>query len=253
MAATLPHSLAIAGLHAAPTIDELKEASNMYNQLPHAEAQEYIPNQHLQLVLAMIERHGMSQSLGVHLIHRHDQIGEDMLRVAVELTTRSGSWTKPCAIESLDVNKIHGHVLKLLPNERFVAYEYCEGSLPNSLAKADSPLFRELRTYLLDNDLANMIGLEVLHEDQQERMVEFEMNGGATVLVPELMANYGSLDRATGWTQRGKDGLADAEPDPGTYWGKTTTGKHKVFVDNVEPRDEEELVARLTAEGVLRA
>ncbi|RSL83790.1 hypothetical protein CEP51_004313 [Fusarium floridanum] len=72
--------LAIPGLHDAPTIDDLRESSNMYNQLPHAETQLQIPKQHLQHILAMIQRHGVKQSFGIHLIHRHDQIGEDMLR-----------------------------------------------------------------------------------------------------------------------------------------------------------------------------
>lgn len=175
-----------------------------------------------------------------------------MLRVEAILRTRQGSWTKPYAIGHLDAHNIHGHVFKLLPDERFIAYEYCEGSPPTSLASANSLFFRELTSYLLENKLTDLIGLEVLHEDQPQRMVEFEMNGGATVLLSELEANYGSLDRATGWSQRGKDGLADADPEPGTHWAKTTNGKHTVFVDGVEPKDEEELVATLMAEGVLR-
>ncbi|PTB38594.1 hypothetical protein M441DRAFT_91235 [Trichoderma asperellum CBS 433.97] len=44
----------------------------------------------------------------------------------------------------------------------------------------------------------------------------------------------------------------NGQPDPGTHWAKTTTGKHKVFVDGGEPKDEEELVVGLTAEGILR-
>lgn len=35
--------------------------------------------------------------------------------------------------------------------------------------------------------------------------------------------------------------------------GSFTNGKHKVFVDGVEPKNEEELGATLIAEGVLRA
>ncbi|GAB0146956.1 hypothetical protein EsHS_00007340 [Epichloe bromicola] len=79
------------------------------------------------------------------------------------------------------------------------------------------------------------------------------MHDGATILLSKLEANYGSLDRDTGWTQRGKDGLADADPPAGTQWAQTTKKTHRVFVKGVEPKDEEELVAKLIVEGVLRA
>lgn len=196
----------------------------------------------------MIQRHGVEQLFGVHMIHRHDQLGEDMLRVEAILRTRQGSWTKPCAIGHLDAHNIHGHVFKLLPDGRFIAYEYCEGSPPASLASVNSLFFRELMNYLLENNLTDLIGLEVLHENQPQRMVEFEMHGGATILLSELEANYGSLDRATGWTQCGKDG-----PQPGTEWAQTTKNTHRVFVKGAEPKDEEELVATLITEGVLKA
>lgn len=193
----------------------------------------------------------MQQSFGIHLIHRHDQIGEDMVRVEEALKTRQGSWTKPCAIGHLDAKNIHGQVFKLLPDERFIAYEYGEGSPSTSSASANSLFFRELANYLLENELTDILGLEVLHEDQPQRMVEFEMDGGATVLLSEEEANYGSLDRPTGWTARGKDRLSDAEPEPGTHWAKTTKEKHKVFVDSAKLKDEEGLVRMLVATGIL--
>lgn len=64
---------------------------------------------------------------------------------------------------------------------------------------------------------ANFIGLDVLHGDQSQRMVGFEMPGGGTLLLPEWDTTYGSLDRATGWTQREKHGPADPDGQDSHY------------------------------------
>jgi len=42
-----------------------------------------------------------------------------------------------------------------------------------------------------------------------------------------------------------------SSPEPGTHWAETTKNTHKVFVDGVEPKDEEQLVEGLVAEGIL--
>jgi hypothetical protein len=176
-----------------------------------------------------------------------------MLRVESDLKTRPGSWTKPHAIENLNLNEIHGNVFMLLPNKCFIAYEFCEGPPPASLGNTDPRFLQELTEYLWENKLTNLIGLEVCHGGQPVGMVEFEMNSGSTVLLPKSEATYGSLDRATRWTLCNNDGPADpdGEPEPGTHWAKTTKDTHKVFVDGVEPKDEEQLVEGLVAEGIL--
>lgn len=201
----------------------------------------------------MIKRYNLEGTFQVHLIHRHDKIGQGQLRVEFGLKTISGSWTKPIAIEHLDLNEIHGNVFMLLPDKRFISYEFREGPPPASLANIDICFLRELAAYLSANELTKLIGLEV-HDGRQEMgMVEFEMNGGGTVLVPGSKAMYSSLDRATGWTLGKNKGPTepDGQPQPGTHWAVTTKNTHKVFVDGVEPKSEEELMAGLVAEGIL--
>jgi hypothetical protein len=203
--------------------------------------------------LSIIRRYELESTFQVHLIHRHDRIEQGLLRVESDLKTISGSWTKPIAIEHLNLHEIHGTVFMLLPDKRFISYEFCEGPPPVSLANIDIRFLGELATYLLDHELTNLVGLEVRHGKQAMGMVEFETNGGGTVLLPESQAVYGRLDRATAWTLGKKKGPTEpgGTPDPGTHWAETTTEKHKVFMDGVEPKNEGELVAGLVAEGIL--
>lgn len=203
--------------------------------------------------MGLIRRYNLESTFQVHLIHRHDKIGQNQLRVESGLKTISGSWTKPIAIECLNLHEIHGNVFMLLPDKRFISYEFCEGPPPASLANIDINFLRELATYLWSNQLTNLVGLEVHHGRQAMGMVEFEMNGGGTVLLPESKVTYGRLDRATGWTLGKSKGPTepDGQPQPGTHWAVTTKNTHKVFVDGVEPKSEDDLVTGLVAEGIL--
>jgi hypothetical protein len=203
----------------------------------------------------MLYRYKLQETFGFHLIHRHEKIEENMIRVETSLKSKQGTWTKSVAIDHVNLNNIHGSLFMLQPGSRFVAYEYREGQPKPSLATADPTFFHELADYLFENNLAGLIALEVLDENRQhiEHWVEYELEGGSTVVLSKLDTNPGAYARATGWRQRQNEAPNDPDPQPGTHYEETTKGTHRVFVKKRELQNEEGLIGALRAANVLRA
>lgn len=73
-----------------------------------------------------------------------------MLGHYFESTT--GCRTRPVPIEDVDTSDIHGHVFKLSPDGRLVAYEYREGP-PINVGDIDPSFFEDVFRYLLEHSL----------------------------------------------------------------------------------------------------
>jgi hypothetical protein len=68
--------------------------------------------------------------------------------MATGLKAISGCWTRPTAIEDVDLHNIHDYIFMLLPGDRFVAYEYREGRPLTSRVHTDPRFFQEVIEYL---------------------------------------------------------------------------------------------------------
>ena len=116
-------------------------------------------------------------------------------------TDSPGFWTKPTKSASVDRNSIHGHryVLSSLEN-RFIAYEYRGGPSTDDWKQVRPSFFSELAQYLVANDLAGVLRLQVLNRPtlSQERMLEFVLGGEATAMLREQDVNHEGIYRTTG-------------------------------------------------------
>ncbi|KAJ4310439.1 hypothetical protein N0V84_010971 [Fusarium piperis] len=243
------------GLFDAPTTADLRESSATYNELPHIETQSNIPQQHLTALLTILSRYGLEKVFGFHLIHRHDEIGGDMVRIEASLKSEPGTWTKPVPIDHANLANIHGSLFMLQRDGRLVAYEYREGQPEPFLSADNPPFFQELAEYILKNDLARLIALEVLDRRHlhHDSWAEYELEGGSTVVLAKPRTNRGNFARATGWTHNPDKALVDGDPQPGTHYENTTKGTHRVFVSKSSLQDEKGLMDALRAMDILKA
>ncbi|RSL78288.1 hypothetical protein CEP51_008332 [Fusarium floridanum] len=117
--------------------------------------------------------------------------------------------------------------------------------------------FQELAEYIFKNNLAGLVALEVLDVVHQpiDEWVEYELEGGSTVVLSRLDTNRGGFARATGWTQRGNEGANDPDPkpQPNTHYEQTTKGTHRVFVRKQDLQNEDGLMGALEAANILQA
>ncbi|KAJ5111796.1 hypothetical protein NUU61_001426 [Penicillium alfredii] len=202
----------VPGLHMPPTLADLKQSSNLYNQLPSDEAQPPLLSDHSQEIRNILLRHNVQNKFGIHLIHEPP-----------------GCWTKPIPVEDVDTANVHGHIFKLSTDGKLEAYEYREGP-PINVSEVDPSFFEELFGYLLEHNLTDVFGLQALHGSFSP-MIELVLGNSGTVMLNEDQAQYGKVYRATGWSidhDRESEGLTDGEKH-----AQTTKGTHRVFVDEI--------------------
>lgn len=190
--------------------------------MPDDDEQPDINLAHLEAMGQIFAKHGVTDLLGVHLIHGHSQISEDKIMLGTSFYTgKSGRWTKPTSISGVDLHNIHGHIFVLKDEQHFVAYEYREGAKDLSGAKIE--FFADFVGYLLKHKLENLLGLQVL--DGHDSMVEFVLDNGGTVMLKEKDAKFSRAYRTTGW-RFSSDGTISHSGD--THAG-TVRGTHQVF------------------------
>lgn len=159
-----------------------------------------------------------------------------------------GCWTKPVPIEDVDTSDIHGHIFKLSPDGRLVAYEYREGP-PISVGEIDPSFFEDVFRYLLEHNLTDIFGLQALHHGPSSPMIELVLGNAGTVMLDEAQAQYGKIYRTTGWSVghgRESEGLED-----GDKHAQTTKGTHRVFVDEIPLSNIGELKGFLKKEEII--
>lgn len=160
----------------------------------------------------------------------------------------SGCWTKPTGIEEVNLEDIHGHIFALAGDGRFVAYEYRERP-PFDMADVKPEFFRDIIQYLRSNNLEDLLGLQVLSNEPQEKLAEFVLGQEAgTVMLRESEANYGRISRVTGWSFEDKDGVISCKGND--VHAEMKNGNHRIFQDSKPLPDVHELRMVLKEAGI---
>ncbi|KAL9124203.1 MAG: hypothetical protein Q9217_006445 [Psora testacea] len=224
-----------------------------YNNLKDDSAQPEVTADQLQSLAELFTRYDAQDVFGVHLIHGHFHIDEDKIMLGVDLGTDSlGYWTKPTQSANIDKDDIHGHIYVLSSENQFVAYEYRGGPSTDNWKQVHTSFFPQLAQYLLTNNLAGVIGLQVLDRlaVSSERMLEFVLGGEGTAMLGEQDVNHGGIYRVTGWSfAQDEDGIISVKGSESH--AKTTKGTHQVFT-NGKPLPTVEAVRHvLRKEGIL--
>lgn len=265
MAATAVMTVqAIPGIHFPLTVDDMNKSNATYNGLPRISSDMHVSQDHIKNLLATFAKHGLDEKIGIHLLHKHDDIPKEQVKLETKLKTKPGKWIKPIPIPSLDLNNIHPVVLRLVIEStagelrlHLDPYEFGHGPSPVSLFDIDNnSCIKEVADYIIRNNLVNMVALEVLDtvKDGQPRecTAEIEVGNYGTIMLPKSLMNGGKLI-PTSWPNTSQPFDPDGEPDPGTHWVEAKVRDkvtHKVFVDQVE--DETDLLDELVRQGIIR-
>ncbi|KAI0974132.1 hypothetical protein F4678DRAFT_424718 [Xylaria arbuscula] len=189
MAATaVMPTFSTAGLHRAPTIEDLEISRAVYNTLPHPEDQPEISDAMLKSVGEIFVRHGAQSTFGIHLLHGHFTApeGTALLGIQVPMTnTTQACWTKPVSVTELTSKSVHGHVFRGQADSSFIAYEFHEGEVSLKAEDIDLAFFRDFTDFLNRNGLANLLAFELLDGPQDHIEKEFQVGPQATVLFHE--------------------------------------------------------------------
>jgi len=240
--------LTVPGLHCSPTIDQLRESARVYNGLPDDKAQPNIAELHLRVLAEIFERHDVQTMFGLHLIHGHLNLHNDTIMLGHSIDKPHGCWTKPVSLHDINPEDIHGHIFRISPDDRLVAYEYRYGPLAD-IDSVNPAFFSEFIDYLKAQDLTNVLGLQVLSKGASKDMVEIVLQGSGTVMLDSDSAEVGSIYRTTGWVLGGEDGITTFKG--GESHAKTTKGTHQVFIDGKPLSTIDALMAALRGEGII--
>ncbi len=132
-------------------------------------------------------------------------------------------WAKACTIQTVDLSKVHGHIF-VLTDHGFHPYEYQTGPVPD-LSRVNSNFLSELANFLDKNNLAMLVGLQVI-ASYPSNMLELVLPQG-TIMLDALKLNGCVSTRQTGW----KFGVENGEPrvcQANEMHGQTRTG-HEVY------------------------
>ena len=210
-----------------------------YNQLKEDTEQPEVSEDHIQKLAEIFVRYNVEAKFGIHLIHGHFKLEPDTVMLGRHVQKPYGCWTKPCHINDVKLDDIHGHIFALNSVGNFIAYEYREGP-PFNMVDVDSEFLRELIEYIQSNKLEGLFGLEVLREGSQEQFAEFDLGkDGGTIMLKASEANYGRIYRITGWSFEEADGIVSCSG--GTVHAAKKDGNHQVFVDSKPLRGVPEL------------
>jgi hypothetical protein len=156
----------------------------------------HVSQDHVKNLLAIFVKHGLREKIGIHRLHKHDDILEEQARLETKLKTRPGKWFKPVPIDSLNLNNIHSVVFKFVFD--FVAgelrlrldpYEFSEGPSPISVCDVDNNCLEEAADYIIENNLVNVIALQFLDsvkdvQHPKESTAEVEVGKYGTIVLP---------------------------------------------------------------------
>lgn len=246
MAVTVQVPVVIPGLHVPPTIEDLKQSSLAYNLLPDDGDQPDVQEVHLHELASLFKRFNVQDIFGMHLIHGHFKLDGGNVMLGTALKSVRGCWTKPTRITDINPTEIHGHIFRLTGSGEMQAYEYREG-LTTNLDGADPAFFQELAEYLQANNLANLLGLQVLGKEVPEMMCEFVLQDNGTVMLDARDVKNWTPFRVTGFTLSGP-GMTVLKG--GESHAKTTKGTHQVFIGGKIGK-EDPLMDALRAEHIV--
>lgn len=199
-----------------------------YNNLTDSEElQSEVSTRHLQNLAEIFVKYNVHNRLGVHLIHSHAKVAASHVMLGHKFTDPSGCWSRPTAMEEVNLAEVHGHIFKLIDDDRFVAYEYVEGKA-SDLSNISTGFFKKLAGYVRDNGLEEIVGLQIRGQ-AAENMVEFDFGNCGTVMLKAKETRHKTPFRTTGWVFSCNDGVISFKGNESH--APTTQGPHKVFID----------------------
>ena len=160
-------------------------------------------------------------------------------------------WTRPVPFRDLCVG-LHGHIYALSTDNRFVPYEFRQGTAPHKIKVVQNAFFEEILQYLVKHDLTSVLGLEVVEDDVESggQMYEFVVADQCTVMVAEQQLKYKNGFQVTGWSvAKGDDGISCFKG--GQTHSKSTTGSHQIFTDGKALLDVRSVVELLCQSGIV--
>ncbi|KAL8898816.1 MAG: hypothetical protein Q9207_006515 [Kuettlingeria erythrocarpa] len=214
---------------------------------------EVTPDQ-LQSLAELFARYNAQDAFGVHLVHGHFQIDEDTIMLGVDLGTDSlGYWTQPTKSADIDKDNVHGHIYVLSSKNHFVAYEYRGGPATDSCKHVHPSFFQQLAQYLHSNNLAGVLGLQVLDNQAASpgEMLEFILGEQGTAMLRAQDVNHGGIYRNTGWSFR-QDEEGIISVSGGESHALTVKGTHQVFTSGKPLPTIEAVQNVLRKEGIIR-
>lgn len=153
-----------------------------YNNLTDSEElQSEVSTRYLQNLAEIFVKYNVHNQLGVHLIHSHAKVAAGHVMLGHKFTDPSGCWSRPTTMEDVNLAEVHGHIFKLIDDDRFVAYEYVEGKA-SDLSNISTGFFKELAGYVRANGLGEIVGLQIRGQ-AAENMVEFDFGDCGTVML----------------------------------------------------------------------
>lgn len=182
---------------------------------------------HLQDLAEIFVKYNVQDRLGVHLIHNHAKVATGRVMLGHNFTDPSGCWTRPTALEEVNLAEVHGHIFMLVDEDRFVAYEYIEGRV-NGLSSVSFNFFKNFAAYVRSNGLGETVGLQIRGQTTED-MVEFDFGDCGTVMLNAQKTHYDTPFRTTGWVFSCNKGVTSFKGVESQ--APTTKGPHKVFID----------------------
>ncbi|KAL8894792.1 MAG: hypothetical protein Q9207_008409, partial [Kuettlingeria erythrocarpa] len=182
---------------------------------------------HLQNLAEIFVKYNVQHQLGVHLIHSHAKVAAGKVMLSHRFTDPSGYWNRATPLYEVNLAEVHGHVFKLVDENRFVAYEYVVGR-GNDLSNIGAGFLIELAGYIESNGLGETVGLQVRDQDAGN-MVEFDFGDCGTVMLNAQESCHDTPFRTTGWIFSCDEGIISFKGVE-TH-APTTKGPHKVFID----------------------
>lgn len=221
--------------------------------MPRIHSEMHIDMNHVEELVAIITRHGQLGKFSFHLVHRHDPIPNDTIRLESGFGIVPGKWNKPTAVDFVDLSDIHAVIFKFAPTQnQLVPFEFGQGPSPITPGGVDDEFVLEFTRYLAKNDLTDVFALEVVHPTEggkpNECTAEVEVDKLGTVVLPKSLVNAKEF-LPTGWPGPLQHG--DSDPPAGQSWAKKVDESHKVFI-NKPIGTAGELVRELVRQGVLK-
>ncbi|EQL33191.1 hypothetical protein BDFG_04637 [Blastomyces dermatitidis ATCC 26199] len=230
-------------------IQDLHKSGSLYNELLDDCDQPPLADTHIMNLADIFVRHNADKAFGVHLIHGHFKIPKNTVMLGINFENPSLRWTNATSIDKIDLASVHGHIFALT-KEGLCAYELQDGPLPD-LSDVELGFLDEFIEYIVKNNLANLVGLQVLG-CVDSSMLELILDQGTVMLDSSIVKNTVPT-RVTGWRFESVNGKPRVCSANETH-AKMNSGNHKVFnagkplpkLENVE-----ELKAALVGAGVL--
>lgn len=220
-----------------------------YNTLLDDSNQPPVADAYITDLAEIFIRHNVEKVFGIHLIHGHFKIPKGTVMLGTNFESPSLRWTKVTDIDKIDPSRVHGHIFALA-EDGLCAYELQDGPLPD-LSGVGPEFLDEFINYIVKNNLASLIGLQVLGCSDSS-MSELILDHGTVMLESTYVKNTVPT-RITGWKFEMTGGRPRVCSANETH-AAMTSGNHKVFnagkplpkLENVD-----DLKAALTMAGIL--